>query len=183
MWNWLSMVISISHPWFVGRTKWGKSENGIYVISAGSMTQSKEDLGDVARNSFMLYDVDAEQIKIYCFLNTTGDWDVMEVEQSPYILPLKDPLKDIKCQVAVNANPPETTIIDIPNTPDDTSDLFYLILNVRDCEQARTRILQYYEENKGNFGDVRLCGIHHLYGKFDILLKFRAENGDKFFMD
>ncbi len=157
--------------------------DSVYVISAGSMTQNREDLGDVSKNSFMVYDVDENKAKVYCFQNSENDWDVMELSHEPYTLLLQDPYADIKCKVSENAHPPKDIVIADYCCDKDTSDLFYLFLNVVDCNQAHKEILNYFNQYIESTKKIELCGVHHLYGKYDLLLKYRdrAEDGDLFF--
>lgn len=157
------------------------SGDGIYVISAGSMTQNKVDLGDVSRNSFMIYDIDKTNVKVYCFQNKENNWDVMEVAHKPYILPFTSPHNDCSlaalCDVKKNANPPKEIILTDFSPESDISDLFYLFLSVLDCEMAHDEIVNYTTSICNDF-NIEICGIHHLYGKYDLLLKYRALEGD-----
>lgn len=155
--------------------------NGVYVVSAGSMTQNKVDLGDVSRNSFMIYDINKTNTKVYCFQNKESDWDVMEVAHKPYILSFTSPENDCSlaslCDVRKNANPPKEIIMEKFSPECDISDLFYLFLSVLDCEMAHGAILK-YTTSIYNDSEIEICGIHHLYGKYDLLLKYRTKEGD-----
>lgn len=154
---------------------------GVYVVSAGSMTQNKVDLGDVSRNSFMVYDINKTDVKVYCFQNKESNWDVMEVAHEPYILSLTSPDNGCSlaslCDVRKNANPPKEIIMAKFSPECDTSDLFYLFLSVLDCGTAHNAILE-YTTGIYNDSEIEICGIHHLYGKYDLLLKYRTKEGD-----
>lgn len=150
----------------------------VYVASAGSMTQKREDLGDVSRNSFMVYDIQEDNIGVYCFQNNASDWEIMELTHAPYKLPFRSQsFENLPCDVRKNAVLPREIIMTDYSSVRDTSDLFYLFLSVIDCDKARIEILEYTskEPYKTN---IDICGIHHLYGKYDILLKYRAKEGD-----
>ena len=149
----------------------------VYVSSAGSMTQNRTDLGDVSKNSFMIYEVDENNVKVFCFQNKDSDWDTMELAHDFYLLPLHDQTKaDIPCDIVKNANYPNGISFENYSSERDTSDLFYLFLSVVDCNNAREEILNYTSSYKDT--QITICGIHHLYGKYDVLLKYRAQDGD-----
>lgn len=151
-------------------------DKGVYVVSAGSMKQEKDDLGDISKNSFMIYDINNSDVSVYCFQNKNDDWDIMELSGNPYTLMLENPYNSLKCQVKKNSIPPDGIEIINQDISKDTSNLFYLFLNVVDCDEARTEINNYLN----NSDEIEVCGIHYLYGKYDILFKYRTDDGDTF---
>lgn len=154
-------------------------ENGekIYVISTGSMSSDRSVLGDISKNSFMLYDINEKEVSVLCFQNSDNDQDLMRLNHIPYHLELVNPYSDVQCNVNENSVPPREIEIEKYSCKDDTSDLFYLFLNVVDCTQSREEILKLKDIPK-----IKICGIHHLFGRYDILLKYRASetDGDKY---
>lgn len=156
------------------------SSRGIYVISAGSMSQNKADLGDISKNSFMIYDINKNETTVYCFQNSNSDWDMMELSRNPYKFSFVEPYSEIKCNIIENSSPPQGLELLEYDESRDASDLFYLFLNVVDCDLARKEIYNYYNRSKESYDNLELCGIHNLYGKFDILLKYRSNNDIRF---
>lgn len=166
---------------------WGNkaidSDKQVYVVAAGSMMKSREHMGDISRNNFMLYDIRKERAEVYLFQSQINNWDVMEpIDEAPYILEFYSPFKNVECNVRKNAFAP----IELENvefdTSIDTSDLYYLFLNVLDCTDAREGIENYINlYNAEKERKVILCGIHHLYGKYDILVKYRSKESDEQF--
>ena len=167
--NWGNKVI---HP-----------DRQLYVVAAGSMMESREQLGDISRNSFMLYNITKEKAEVYLFQSQINNWDVMELDnKGPYSLEFYSSYKNIECDVYKNAFAP----IELENvefdTSVDTSDLYYLFLNVLDCADARAGIEKYINQyNDENGRKIILCGIHHLYGKYDIVVKYRGKESDEQF--
>ena len=157
-----------------------RSCDSVYVISAGSMTQDRGKLGDISKNNFMIYDVEENNVKVYCFENSQSDWDVMELCHEPYNLLLKNPYDDIQCKVNENARPPQGIELINYRNDKDTSDLYYLFLNVVDCNQAREEIINFSEQYKKDNNNFKICGVHYLYGKYDVLVKYRATENDRF---
>lgn len=166
---------------------WGNkvidSDKQVYVVAAGSMMRSREQLGDISRNSFMLYDIKKERAEVYLFQSKVNNWEVMEpIGKAPYILEFYNAYKNVECNVRKNAFAP----IEVENvkfdSSIDTSDLYYLFLNVLDCTDAREGIVDYINQyNEKRERKVTLCGIHHLYGKYDILVKYRSKESDEQF--
>ena len=166
---------------------WGNkvidSDKQVYVVAAGSMMKSREKLGDISRNSFMLYDIKKERAEVYLFQSQVNNWDVMEpINEEPYILEFYNLYKNVECNVRKNAFAP----IELENVAFDasidTSDLYYLFLNVLDCTEAREGIEEYINlYNEERDWKVTLCGIHHLYGKYDIVVKYRSKESDEQF--
>lgn len=73
------------------RDEMSKSHKGVYVISAGTMTQERKDIGDISKNSFMVYDVEKDSVTVYCFRDSDQDRDFMELSpDSPYKLHLNN---------------------------------------------------------------------------------------------
>lgn len=160
------------------RDAMSESANYVHVSAAGSMKQDRADLGDVSRNSFMIYDISQEKIDVYCFQNKDSDWDIMVLSHPPYSLAIKPSFyEEIPCNVRNNALLPKEIVMANYFPEQDTSDLFYYFLSVGDCDQTRKAIWEFSskEPYKSN---IDICGIHHLYGKYDILLKYRAKDGD-----
>jgi len=56
---------------------------------------------------------------------------------------------------------------EIPNKKS-KSDLKYLFFNVTDCDKTRSIIKEYFGKNKDS-----ICGLYDLYGRHDVLLKYR----------
>lgn len=150
--------------------KMNEDGESIYVIATGSMAHNRNILGDVSKNNFMIYDINEKEITVFCFQNLDRDLDVMTVCHEPYHLMLKNPYLNIKCNINKNAHPPKEIVVEDYCCDNDISNLFYLFLNVVDCSQAHKAILKFSNNNS----NVTICGVHHLYGKYDILLKYRA---------
>lgn len=165
---------------------WGdemRETDCLYVISAGSMTQERQELGDISKNSFIVYDITVDSVKVYCFQNRNDDWEIMELDAaSPYTLSLTDPYTVVKCNVEENSTAPKGLEISEYHPDKDLSDLYYLFLNVVDCQDARVNISSYISKYNQTYTahQIELCGIHHLYGKYDVLIKYRSKNGDQF---
>ena len=159
------------------------NQKGVYVVSVGTMTRNRIDIGDISKNSFMIYDIEKDDIKVYCFQDSSSDRDSMELMKSPFILSRFSTCHNTKCNLIENSNPPQGLEFSNYNPEQDNSDLFYLFLNVVDCDQAREYIISYYEKYRNKYQYASICGIHNLYGRYDVLLKYRSSEGALFSQD
>lgn len=158
------------------------SGHQLYVVSSGSMAEKRELLGDSSRNNFMIYDMDKDGTKAYLFETSMHDWDSMTLTGT-YFLEFKDWYKEVKCNVMENAFAPmELEEIEFIEKAD-TSNLYYLFLNVMDCSDASCEIEEYINRYNGGKKKIIICGIHHLYGRYDILLKYRSDETSEQFQN
>lgn len=145
----------------------------LHIISNGSISAKKEQLGDYMKNSFMLYHVEKDALTVRHFSNSGADRDTF-VEDEKFECRFGLIETELKCNVNVNSVEPVGLELKEYKVNEDTSNLYYLYLNVVDCgesTEAIDRFTNQYNADDGN--EITICGLHHLYGKFDVLVKYR----------
>lgn len=149
------------------------ADREIHIISNGSVSATKEQLGDFAKNCFMLYHIEKNELSVRYFANKAEDQDTF-IEDKEFECRFAVVNKESKCNINVNSVEPDGLELKEYNVNKDTSNLFYLYLNVIDCLESTIAIDRFTKEyNSNNSDKITICGLHHLYGKFDILVKYR----------
>ncbi len=147
----------------------------LHIISNGSISAVREQLGDFMKNSFMLYHIEKDELTIRHFSNSEEDVDTF-VENKKFECTFELIKKESKCNVSVNGVEPVGLELKEYNINEDTSNLYYLYLNVIDCYESTVAIDNFtIDYNSKNNNKIVICGLHHLYGKFDILVKYRDD--------
>jgi len=150
----------------------------LHIISNGSISATREQLGDYAKNSFMLYHIENNELYIRHFSDSEHNKDTF-IEDEKFRCRFDLVKKELKCDVNINGVEPIGLELKEYKVDEDTSDLFYLYLNVADCYESTKAIDQFTTEyNKSCDNKIIICGLHHLYGKFDILVKYRDNSGN-----
>lgn len=146
----------------------------LHIISAGSLCSSLENVGDITKNDFMIYSINHNEMEIKHFLNSNADKDrfVLDSETDCKFSINSATNTRMSCNYSVNNYTPKELVFKKITYSEDTSNLFYSYLTVIDCAEASAAIDAFTNEyNKTKQNKVEICGIHHLYGKYDILLK------------
>lgn len=157
----------------------------LHIISAGSISAEISKLGDISKNSFMIYKIDGNVFEVKHFLTTNSDIDKFEMDTNlscKFNILKNTSFKNSACDYSLNNFIPKEVVFLNHQQTDDVSNLFYLFLNVIDCGEASAQVDSFVKKyNLINESKITLCGIHHLYGKFDILIKYRDNtNGELF---
>jgi len=149
------------------------------IVSSGSISAPRESLGDISKNSFMLYSINESQFLIRQFSNSEENWDSFKLDRivECEIDVTGHKYSESKCDVRINASAPKGLEMQDYSVEEDKSNLYYLYLNVIDCRDACSAIEKFTKQynTKRRKRKVVICGLHHLYGKFDILLKYRYD--------
>jgi len=150
------------------------------IISAGSVCGPVGNRGAVNKNTFMLYEICNDLLRIHYFITNDNNEYQFELTKS-YSCHLSNVRDQQKCDYHANSSVPKNTRFETIPTISQRSNLYYLFLNVWDCGEARTEIENFInkEQIKNNFKSLKICGMYDLYGKYDTLLKYRIDSREE----
>ncbi len=157
-----------------------KPYHALQIVAAGSAGSPRSDLGDIALNHFFVHEISSQSISTINILSDPNNNDKFQVDLEKVSVPLITRVETEYESCNLAHLPPENSIyVELISPYTDISNLYYLFLNVVDCKESRIIILDELNSSES----IDMCGIYDLYGRYDVLIKFRERKpreGDRF---
>jgi len=143
----------------------------INIVAAGSVGVQKNYLGDISRNHFYIHKISKFSSSTISFLTDNTDDSTFKIQKEfSTIFYWPHGYKPDEDCIFAHVEPKNSKNYNCP-TVKDSSNLFYIFLNVIDCKETRKLIGGFHEYRK-EF-NIEICAMYDLYGRFDTVVKYR----------
>lgn len=146
-----------------------KENKPLNIISAGSVGASRDQLGDVSVNHCFIHNISKDNINISSYIGNKDNNYILtsdrEYSTSFYLHSASNMQEE--CYFS-QIEPKKAKLVQSMSCIDN-SNLFYLFLNVADCRKSRNIIKAFTDKSR----NISLCAMYDLYGKYDVVIKFR----------
>ncbi|MFI5329696.1 MAG: metallophosphoesterase family protein [Desulfobaccales bacterium] len=146
----------------------------INIVAAGSIGVQKHYLGDISRNHFYIHKISKFSSSTISFLTDEKDESAFKMEEefsTKFYWP-HGYKPDEDCILA-HVEPEHCNKFHC-STVKSGSNLYFLFLNVINCNKTR-QLIREFQEHKGDI-NVKICAMYDLYGRFDTVVKYREFN-------
>jgi len=169
------------HPACISwRNRIGSNKRTINIIAAGSAGIIKAETGDISLNHFFIHSVTKSSLNAKSFTASQDRNAIFEPDKRfSFNLIWPPSYADDEDCILANIEPINSLKPIIPGEAD-SSDLFFSFMNVINCKQTRRIIKELSEKNTGL---IKVCALYDLYGRYDIVVKYREliiGGGEKF---